>query len=76
MATQLKVTFVSGMSPASVLIPIPPALQQLDSGQQASQQTGVSSVDLLVRSIFKAGVFYDSVSTWYSTAVVQSITSQ
>jgi hypothetical protein len=64
---------------STVVIPIPAALQTLDSGNAigqgvASGQTGFSSVDQLVRSIFRAGVFFvASTNTWYPVAVIQSI---
>ena len=64
---------------STVTLPIPAGLQALDSnnsfgGGQASQQTGFSSVDQLVRSIFKAGCFFvPATQTWYSSNQIQSI---
>jgi hypothetical protein len=74
MAVQLNVTLTTTGNPV-IIVPIPVALQSLDSGQQANQQTGFSSVDQLVRSIFRAGVFTDGKGNWYPTTVIQSITA-
>jgi hypothetical protein len=65
---------------STVVIAIPTALQTLDSGAsagqgQASGQTGYSSVDQLVRAIFRAGVFTDGAGKWYSANTIQTITS-
>lgn len=74
-----------------VVVPIPSGLQSLDSGNSGGQgqvqqlnqvtglwsigQTGFSSIDILIRSIFKAGCFFvPSTNTWYSTFVIQGIT--
>jgi hypothetical protein len=44
-------------------------------GTYSGGQTGVSSVDTLVRNIFRAGCFFvPSSNTWYSALVIQSIT--
>lgn len=67
---------------STVVLPIPSGLAAIDSNTaygagQASQQTGFSSVDILVRSIFKAGCFFVASSgTWYSSDQIQSITYQ
>jgi hypothetical protein len=74
MASVLNITLTTTGNPV-ITIAIPQALQNLDSGQQASQQTGYSSVDQLVRAIFRAGVFYDGKSTWYAATIIQSITA-
>jgi hypothetical protein len=62
-------------------VPIPPALQTLDSQNaggsgQASQQTGYSAVDQLVRAIFRAGVFTDNAGNWFPSNMIVGITSQ
>jgi hypothetical protein len=72
-ATKLLITLSAA---GTVTVPISSALQSLDSGQQASQQTGFSSVDVSVRNIFRGGGFYDSVSTWYPSSAIMSITSE
>lgn len=72
---QLNITLTTTGNPV-VVIPIPAALQAMDSGQQANQQTGSSAVDQLVRAIFRAGCFTDGKGTWYSSHVIQSITAQ
>jgi hypothetical protein len=74
MASVLNITLTTSGNPV-VTISIPTALQGLDSGQQASQQSGISAVDQLVRAIFRAGVFYDGKSTWYAATIIQSITA-
>jgi hypothetical protein len=83
--TQLNVVITQNNSgtvtTSTVTVPIPAALQTLDSGNssgqgQAASQTGVSSVDMLVRAIFRAGVFTDGAGNWYSAAVIQKITAQ
>jgi len=66
---------------AVINVPIPAALQTLDSQNsfgsgQASQQTGYSAVDQLVRAIFRAGVFTDNQGNWYPSNMVVSIASQ
>jgi len=80
--TQLNITLAINtggtVTNPVVVVPIPKALQNLDSegNLNASAQTGLSAVDSLVRSIFKAGCFYVPASgTWYSTFVVQGITA-
>jgi hypothetical protein len=74
MATQLNVTLTTSGNPV-ITMPIPQALQGLDSGLTAASQTGFSAVDQLVRSIFRAGCFTDGKGNWYSTNVIQSITA-
>jgi hypothetical protein len=71
--TQLNITLTTTGNPV-ITIAIPAALQSLDSSAPGATQTGFNSVDQLVRSIFRAGVFYDGKSTWYSTSVIQSVT--
>jgi hypothetical protein len=82
---QLNITVITNAGGASggtltssvLVVPIPSALQTLDSTVQGSTQTGFSAVDELVRAIFRAGVFYvASTGTWYSTDCIQSITAQ
>jgi len=97
--SQLNITILQNSGGASggtttastVVVPIPQALQNLDSGNSGGSgqvqqfnsttglystgQTGFSSVDILVRSIFKAGVFFvPGSNTWYSSSTIQSIT--
>lgn len=57
-----------------VVVPIPKALQNLDSeaNQNAAAQTGLSAADALIRAIFRAGCFQAN-GVWYSTFVIQSI---
>jgi hypothetical protein len=74
--TQLLITMVAGSSPSSVTVNIPTALVALDSGQQASEQTGFSSADQLVRAIFRAGVFTDGQGAWYPTTQIAKIIVQ
>jgi hypothetical protein len=73
MAVQLNIVLTGGAG--TVIVPIPAGLQSLDSGQQASQQTGFSAVDSLIRSIFKSGVFTDTKGNWYPTSQISSITA-
>jgi hypothetical protein len=88
MPTQLNITVLTDAGGASggtttatvVAVPIPAALQTLDSGNtngggQASQQTGFSSVDIATRNIYKAGAFFAS-GTWYGVDQIQEITAQ
>lgn len=76
MASQLNITLTTSGNPV-VVVPIAPALQGLDSGQQAATQSGYSAADQQVRNIFKAGEFFvPSTNTWYPVAVIQSITAQ
>ncbi len=61
---------------STVVIPIPAALQTLDSTTPGAAQTGYSSVDQLVRAIFRAGGFTDNQGNWYPRDVIQKITAQ
>lgn len=78
--TQLNITLNTTGNPI-VVVPISPGLQALDSGASGGQgqavgQTGFSSVDIAVRNIFKAGVFFvPSTNTWYSAYTILSITA-
>jgi hypothetical protein len=74
MAVQLNITLTTSGNPI-IVVSIPAALQSLDSGQQASQQTGYSAIDQMVRNIFRAGCFTPDGKTWYSTNVIQSISA-
>jgi hypothetical protein len=88
MPTQLNITVITNAGGAdggtvtatTLTVPIPAALQTLDSGNSsgsgvASGQTGYSSVDQLVRGIFRAGVFFvASTNTWYNASTIQSVT--
>jgi hypothetical protein len=60
----------------TVAVPIPTALQTLDSITPGAPQTGYSAVDQLVRSIFRAEVFTDNQGNWFPTSTIQSITFQ
>jgi hypothetical protein len=79
--SQLNIVLTTGGNP-TVVVPIPAALVTLDSndtygGGQAASQTGYASVDVLIRTIFKAGVFFvPSTNTWYPASIIQSITFQ
>lgn len=79
MPSQLNVTLTISGNPV-VTVAISSALQALDSGNSSgagivSGQSGFSSVDMAVRNIFRAGCFFvPSTSTWYSSAVIASIT--
>lgn len=76
---QLNITLTTTGNPV-VVVPISPGLQSIDSGAsggqgQAAGQTGFSSVDIAIRNIFRAHVFFvPSSNTWYSAFVIQSIT--
>jgi hypothetical protein len=87
--TQLSIVLANSLG--TVTVPIPASLQALDSGNSAGGgqvaspnattgiysggQTGFSSVDILVRNIFRAGCFFVAASnTWYSAAQIESIT--
>lgn len=72
--TQLVVTLTGGAG--TVVIPIPAALQTLDSTSPGASETGFSSADQLVRSIFRAQVFTDGAGNWYPTFQIQKIVAQ
>ena len=58
-----------------VTVSIPTALQNLESAQTTSTQSGYDSVEVLISSIYKRGFFYDSTrSTAYSTSYIKNIT--
>jgi hypothetical protein len=61
---------------STIVIPVPAALQALDSTTPGSSQTGYSAADQLIRNIFRAGVFTDNQGNWYPTEVIQKITAQ
>lgn len=78
---QLNITITQNaagtITSPTIVVPIPAALQSLDSGGaqgQAAQQTGYSSVDQLVRAIFRAHCFTDGQGNWYSAFLIQKIT--
>jgi hypothetical protein len=73
--SQLVIISVTGGF-GTVNIPIPTALQTLDSTVPGSTQQGISSVDQLIRSIFRAGVFTDGQGKWYSAYQIATITAQ
>lgn len=80
MPTQLNVYLASSALPSGVSNPItisiPSALQSLDSGSQASQQSGFSATSELVRSIFRGGCFYSStLNTWFSASEILYVTA-
>jgi hypothetical protein len=85
--TQLNIVITQNASgtvtTSTVVIPIPAALQALDSTTPGASQTGYSAVDQLIRNIFRAGVFSAQIVTpgtgvvvnnWYPTSVIQTIT--
>jgi hypothetical protein len=60
---------------STITVPIPTALQSLDSGQTAASQSGYSATDQLVRAIFRGGVFTDGKGTWYAATQIKTITA-
>jgi hypothetical protein len=78
--TQLNVVITQNASgtvtTSTVAIPIPAALQALDSTTPGASQTGYSSVDQLVRNIFRNNGFTDGAGNWYPREVIQKITAQ
>ncbi|HLZ52110.1 MAG TPA: hypothetical protein VKP61_15290 [Candidatus Acidoferrum sp.] len=78
--TQLNIVISTSngatITTSTVIVPISQGLQNLDSSSVASGQTGSSAVDLAVRNIFKAKVFFvPSTNTWYPVTAIQSVTS-
>ena len=70
--TQLTVTLTDN---STVIVAIPASLQNLNSGQTSSSQTGFDSVDVLLDGIFRRKYFYDSTrGTAYSKEMIRSIT--
>jgi hypothetical protein len=80
MPSKLIITYIpvggSSSNAASVTVNIPAALQNLDSGQLASDQTGFSAADIAIRNIFKAGTFVDGLGNWYSASQILSVVPQ
>ena len=78
--TQLNVVITQNASgtitTSTVAVPISAGLQALDSTTPGSTQQGYSAADVAIRNIFRAGVFTDGAGNWYSTSVIQKITSQ
>ena len=82
--SQLNITVIQNagganggtLTASTVVVPIPTALQTLDSTTPGSSQTGYSAVDQLVRNIFRAHGFTDNAGTWYPISVIQKITAQ
>ena len=76
--TQLNVVIWQyvGSTPtlSTVVIPISPGLQALDSSTPGSKQSGYSAADQAIRAIFRANGFTDG-SNWYPLACVQKITA-
>jgi hypothetical protein len=60
----------------TIVVPIPAALQALDSTTPGSVQQGYSAVDIAIRNIFRAGCFTDGQGNWFSVATIQKITAQ
>jgi hypothetical protein len=60
----------------TIVVPIPAALQGLDSTTPGATQSGYSAADQLIRTIFRAGVFTDNQGNWYPAEVIQKITAQ
>ena len=79
MVTKLNITVQTAALPSGVtnpiVVPIAPALVGLDSGQQASQQTGFSAASEAIRNIFRMNGFYDGNQYWYPLAVVLYIST-
>jgi hypothetical protein len=89
--TQLNIVLTTSGNP-TVNVSIPAGLANLDSGNTYGQgqvatlnattglysggQTGFSSIDILIRNIFRAGGFLATNGNWYSTSVIQSIAYQ
>lgn len=71
--SKLTITMVPNSVANTVVIPISPALQSLDSSTPGGQQTGFQSADIAVRNIFKAGVFTDGQGNWFSAFQIISI---
>lgn len=74
--TTLTINLVPNSVANVVSIAIPSALQSLDSTAQGSVQSGYSSADVLIRSIFKAHVFTDGAGRWFNASQIISITAQ
>lgn len=81
--TQLNVVITQNnagtVTSPTIVVPIPAGLQTLDSGASSGQgvasgQTGYSSVDQVIRNIFRAGVFTDGLGNWYPAYLIQKIT--
>jgi hypothetical protein len=60
----------------TIVVPIPAALQGLDSTTPGSVQQGYSAVDITIRNIFRAGGFTDGQGNWYPREVIQKISAQ
>jgi len=82
MASQLNVTIIQNaggtITTTTVVVPLPAIFNSsstptLDSGQQASQQTGFSALDIMARNIFRAGGFTDLLGNFYPREVIQKI---
>ncbi len=78
--TQLNVVVTTNnagtFTTTTISIPIPAALQNLDSTTPGATQSGFSSVSELVRSILRQGGFTDNKGSWWPSTVIQSITAQ
>lgn len=60
---------------STITVGIPAGVQNLNSGQTSSSQTGFDSVDVMLDAIFRRKYFYDSShTTAYSTELIKSIT--
>lgn len=58
----------------TVTISVPPALQALDSGQQANEQAGKNALDILLNGIFQRGYFYNSARTQaFASSAIKSV---
>ena len=75
MASPTQLSILLTGSGGTIVIPIPQALQTLNSAQDASTQTGYSAADQAIRSIFRAGVFTDGQGKWYAASQIASITA-
>lgn len=68
--SQLTITLVAG---GSFSVPIPAALQGLDSTTPGSVQTGFSSADIAIRNIFRGGGATDLAGNWYPAVAISKI---
>ena len=83
MPSNLNVTIIQNaggtITTSTITVPLPAifnssSVPTLDSGQQASQQTGFSALDIMSRNIFRAGGFTDLLGNFYPREVIQKIT--
>jgi len=82
MAANLNITYISNaagtITTTTIVIPLPAVFNSasvptLDSGPQASQQTGFSALDIMARNIFRAGGFTDDLGNFIPREQIQKI---